>query len=58
MSGHLQEQARQVFSRWVGNTDRVDHLAWAKRLVWRHENGDKSVTLIQLKMAQDALGEQ
>lgn len=33
-----------------------DLMAWAKRIVWREENGDKTLTMIQVQFARQALG--
>ncbi|ALK96993.1 hypothetical protein AB595_04820 [Massilia sp. WF1] len=33
-----------------------DYKAWAKRIVWRHETGDKTLLPIQIKFAQEAMG--
>jgi hypothetical protein len=33
-----------------------DRLAWAKRLHWRSENGDNTLTHIQVQFARQALG--
>lgn len=33
-----------------------DYLAWAKRFVWRDEQGDKSMMPIQTQFARQALG--
>lgn len=35
---------------------KVDHLAWAKRILIRMKRGDKSVSLIQKKFAEEAMG--
>jgi hypothetical protein len=33
----------------------IDHLAWAKRILWREEHGDKEVTSLQASFARMAL---
>lgn len=33
-----------------------DHLAWAKRFIYRLENGDKTLLMVQIKFAKMALG--
>lgn len=33
-----------------------DFTAWAKRIVWRDRMGDKSLTVIQVQFAYQALG--
>ena len=33
-----------------------DHKAWAKRILWRHDQGDKDLLNIQIKFAQEAMG--
>jgi hypothetical protein len=35
--------------------EEVDHKAWAKKIMKRHANGDKSLTFIQIKFAKEAL---
>lgn len=34
----------------------LDHLAWAKRFVYRLERGDKTLLMVQIKFAKMALG--
>lgn len=55
---NLQQQARDVMPRWINGGKVVDDKAWARRLKWRHEQGDKDVSIIQLNFALEALGEQ
>lgn len=33
-----------------------DFKAWAKRILYRHEHGDKDLTTIQVRFAQEAMG--
>lgn len=33
----------------------VDHKAWAKRIAWREQQGDKTLLPIQIKFAREAL---
>jgi len=33
----------------------VDHKAWAKRILWREEQGDKSLLAIQVRFAKMAM---
>ena len=33
----------------------ADHKAWAKRIMWRHDRGDKTLSMIQLQFARTAL---
>jgi hypothetical protein len=33
----------------------VDHKAWAKRIVWREQKGDKELLPIQIRFAREAL---
>lgn len=40
----------------VVTTTGRDFTAWAKRLVWRDRMGDKSLTMIQVQFAYQALG--
>lgn len=46
-------QATTVTKR---SDDRVDHLLWAKRLLRRHKEGDKSIPTISLQFAREAMG--
>lgn len=43
-------------ARFPYNTTKgYDYLAWAKRINYRNERGDKTLTLMQIKNALDAL---
>lgn len=53
MSRQLEEQAAVMFPT-VSTTGR-DYKAWAKRIVWREEQGDKDLMTIQVKFARQAL---
>jgi hypothetical protein len=53
MSRHLEEQAAALFPI-VTATGR-DYKAWAKRIVWREEQGDKDLMTIQIKFAREAM---
>ena len=33
----------------------VNHLAWAKRIMYRLEQGDKTLSMIQISFAKEAL---
>ncbi len=48
---------REVIKTFKGAAERVDHRAWAKRIVARAGEGDPSVTPLQLRMAKEALAE-
>lgn len=48
---------REAAERYpVVTTAGRDLLAWAKRIVWRDRMGDKSLTMIQVQFAYQALG--
>jgi hypothetical protein len=53
MSRQLEDQAAALFPI-VTATSR-DYKAWAKRIVWREEQGDKDLTSIQIKFAREAV---
>ena len=44
-------QARYPYNTVNG----YDYLAWAKRIIYRHERGDKTLTISQIKNAQEAM---
>lgn len=49
----------EALARFHFNTSRgFDHLAWAKRIIYREERGDKSLSVLQVKFAQMALDPQ
>lgn len=50
MSAALEAQARELFP-YQGS----DHLAWCKRIMWRLERGDKTLSMIQIQFAKTAL---
>ena len=50
----LYDQARSLFP--FATAQGHDHKAWAKRIAWRVERGDKDVTTLQMQFAQIALG--
>jgi hypothetical protein len=37
-------------------SSKIDHKAWAKKIMARHERGDRSLKPFQLKEARQALG--
>jgi hypothetical protein len=53
MSVQLQHEAAAKFpyNTPVG----YDYKAWAKRILWRQEQGDKELIPIQVKFAQEAI---
>lgn len=51
MSAALEQQARELFP-----FGQVDHMAWAKRIIWRKDQGDKDLMMVQLQFARQALG--
>lgn len=51
MSASIQQAARERFP-----FGQVDHMAWAKRIMWRLEAGDKDLSIIQVVFAKQALG--
>ncbi len=51
----LKEKAARLFP--MGADEARDHKAWAKRLVWRHQQGDSTLRPIQVRFAREALGE-
>ena len=53
MSRHLEEQAAVMFPV-VSATGR-DYKAWAKRILWRQEQGDKDLLMVQIKFATEAM---
>lgn len=53
MSLQLEIEAAAQFPS-VSITGR-DFKAWAKRILWREERGDKDLTSIQLKFAREAM---
>jgi hypothetical protein len=53
MSRQLEEQAAALFP--VVTATGRDYRAWAKRIVWRDEQGDKDLLTIQVKFAREAM---
>jgi hypothetical protein len=51
---YLDQQAAERYP--VVTATGRDLTAWAKRLVWRDRMGDKSLTMIQIQFAYQALG--
>lgn len=39
-------------------SDGIDHKRWAKRIMERHKNGDKTLSMIQIQFAKEALNQQ
>jgi hypothetical protein len=54
MSVQLQHEATARFP--MNTTAGRDDKAWAKRILYREERGDKSLTPIQVRFARDAIG--
>lgn len=54
MSAQLESEARAMFPYATVNGH--DHLAWAKRIHYRDERGDKELTSLQVRFAKTALG--
>lgn len=50
MSADLEAQARALFP-YQG----VDHKAWCKRIMWRLDHGDKTLSVLQINFAKQAL---
>lgn len=46
-------EARYPYKHSTG----YDHLAWAKRIIYRNEHGDKSLLLCQIKCAYEAMNQ-
>jgi hypothetical protein len=46
--------ASQHHPEWHGEVR--DHKAWAKRIMFRVEHGDKGITSLQERFAREALG--
>jgi hypothetical protein len=53
MSRNLHAEAIVLFPYNTGAG--FDYKAWAKRILWREESGDKDLTAIQLKFAREAM---
>lgn len=53
MSLQLESEARAMFPYATVNGH--DHKAWAKRIQYRDERGDKTLSTLQIKMAREAL---
>ncbi len=53
MSVQLQHEAAAKFP--YNTPGGYDYKAWAKRILWRHEQSDKELLAIQVKFAQEAL---
>lgn len=53
MSRHIQDDANARYP--AVSVNGRDYKAWAKRIVYREEQGDKAVTPIQIKFAREAL---
>ncbi len=54
MSHHLASEASELHP--YNTTRGHDHLSWAKRIMHRENGGDKTLLLIQVKSAKEALG--
>lgn len=54
MSAVLQREAEAKYP--FRHSDGVDFKAWAKRILYREDRGDKDLLLIQVKYAKEAMG--
>lgn len=48
-------QAEALFPYLIAE-DKRDHMAWAKRIMYRDEKGDKTLTHVQSQFAKMAMG--
>jgi len=54
MSAYIIEQAIEAYPRdFVGGGR--DYKAWAKRILWREKNGDKTLLTVQVQFAKMAM---
>ncbi len=53
MSAQLQHEAAAKFP--YSTPTGYDHKAWAKRILWRQEQGDKELLMVQIKFATEAM---
>lgn len=53
MSGQLQREAAERFP--YNTPTGYDYKAWAKRILWRQEQGDKDLMALQVKFATEAM---
>jgi hypothetical protein len=53
MSVQLQHEAAAKFP--YNTPTGYDFKAWAKRLLWRQEQGDTDLTMVQIKFATEAM---
>jgi hypothetical protein len=51
----LQKLKATVITKHAGSA--IDHRAWAKRILEREKRGDKSLTLVQVQFAREAMAE-
>lgn len=54
MSHQLRSEAEARFPYLLANEQR-DHKAWAKRIMYREERGDKDLMAIQVQFAKQAM---
>lgn len=54
MSRHIEDEAKAVHPAISANGR--DDKAWAKRIIYREERGDKTLTTLQVQFAKMALG--
>lgn len=54
MSAQLRSEAEAYFPYLIGIEQR-DHRAWAKRIMYREERGDKELMPIQVQFAKQAM---
>jgi hypothetical protein len=53
MSAYLHAEAAAKFP--YNTPTGYDHKAWAKRILWRQEQGDKDLLMVQIKFATEAM---
>lgn len=53
MSAVLRSEAEAKYP--YRNTAGVDYKAWAKRIIYREERGDKDLLMVQVRFAKEAL---
>lgn len=56
MSITIKFEAEAKFPIWMESGK--DYKAWAKRIVYRAERGDKTISVLQLNFAKEALNSQ
>lgn len=54
MNADIRERAHNAFPRWFANGI-VDHKAWCKRIIERERLGDKTLSVVQVRFAHEAM---